>query len=487
MEAKPTGRTGEKTEPQAAPQAEPQATPRPAPKPTTLSSRIFRVILLIVLVVVVLCGALMAWALYDAVTDKEQYALRNSLYFIEQGLPQSSQTADRTAYITSLGSEEIRVTWIAQDGAVLYDSRTPDPSTMDNHADREEVVEAKTSGEGQSIRYSDTFFEVTYYHALRLDDGTILRLSASRASALSGLQDLVIPGILAIIGIVLAAVLIAQWIARRTIAPLNEIDLDAPLQGDAYTEFEPLLTRINEQRRQIEQQAKAVEESRRTFIANASHELKTPLTVISGYAELLKDDLVAPEDLKQISTLIFEEAGYMQGLVDDILVLSRLDEYTATGDTSDHAAPVDLARISADVLLRLSPFAEQSDVSTALTCIGDMRIMGIEKIIAGIIYNLCENAIRYNRPGGSMTIEISETDDGVSLAVTDTGIGIAPEDQSRVFERFYRVDKTHSRETGGTGLGLAIVKHGAFYHRANITLESTPNEGTTITLHFPRA
>ena len=454
------------------------------PETGTLASRILRAILLVVLAVVVLCAALMAWVLYDTVNIREQHELRNELLLIEEGLPQAK---DRAAYLSSLGTNDIRVTWIAQDGTVLYDSLYADSSALDNHRNRPEIAEALAKGEGQSSRFSDTLDEVAYYHALRLDDGTVLRLSSTRDSVLSVLSDLVMPGALAVIALVIAVVFIARGIARRTMIPLNEIDLDAPSQNEMYEELEPLLTRISEQRKQLDAHMKEAEENRRALVANVSHELKTPLTVISGYAELLKDGIVNPEDIQQVSTLIHEEAGYMRTLVDDLLTLAKLDEYTSTGNTTDHAVPVDLASLSADILARLAPFAEQNEVITKLTCSGDVKVLGIEKILTSVIYNLCENGIRYNRHGGLLTIDIAGLDDEVCLTVSDTGIGIALEDQPHVFERFYRVDQTHSRETGGTGLGLAIVKHGALYHRATITLESVLGQGTTVKVVFPRA
>ncbi|MCL1847413.1 MAG: ATP-binding protein [Coriobacteriia bacterium] len=453
----------------------------------TLSSRILRAILLVSLVTAAICSATAIWALYDTIGVKEQRDLRNSLLLIEQGLPQgASQDANRTAYLSSLGTEEIRVTWIAADGTVLYDSRSENAALMDSHADRPEVIEALAKGEGSSSRLSATYSEVTYYHALRLDDGTVLRLSSAHNTAFSVLSRLVIPGILLFIVVVLAAVLISQWIARRTIAPLNDINLDDPLQDEMYFELEPLLKRIEEQRERIQRQTREVEEQRRAFVSNVSHELKTPLTVIAGYAELLKAGSVEPQDVPEVSALIFEEAGYMRGLVDDVLALSQLDEYTATGNTTTHALRVDLATVAGDVLARLAPFAEQNQVLVDLVCTGDTTIYGLERVLTGIVYNLSENAIRYNRPDGEVRIELSGNADEVSLMVADTGIGIADEEQPRVFERFYRVDQAHSRESGGTGLGLAIVKHGAFYHRASITLESRLDEGTTITVRFPR-
>ena len=449
----------------------------------TLSSRILRAIILVSLACAVLCCAIAFWALYDTIATKEQRDLRNSLLLIEQGMPQN---ADRAAYLTSLGTTEIRVTWIDKNGTVLYDSRSTDVSQMANHADRPEVIDAQAQGEGESSRFSATYSEVTYYHALRLDDGTVLRLSSAHNTAFSVLSRLVIPGILIFIVLVLAALSISQWIARRTIAPLNDIDLDNPLQDEVYYELEPLLKRIDEQRLRIQQQAREVEEQRRAFVSNVSHELKTPLTVIAGYAELLETGSVQPQDVKEVSTLIFEEAGYMRGLVDDVLVLAMLDEYTATGNTESHAMLVDLAQIAGDVLARLLPFAQQNEVQIDLVCSGDVSVFGLKRVLTGIVYNLAENAIRYNRPGGETRIELVGDDEEVCLIVSDTGIGIAPDEQARVFERFYRVDKTHSRQSGGTGLGLAIVKHGALYHGATLSLESQPAQGTTITVHFPR-
>jgi len=234
------------------------------------------------------------------------------------------------------------------------------------------------------------------------------------------------------------------------------------------------------------QQADEIQEARRAFTANVSHELKTPLTVISGYAELLKDDRVRPEDITAVSSVIFEEAGYMLNLVNDILTLSQLDEYIATDNTSAHLVPVDLVDLSEEVLTQLEPFAIHNQVSCKLNNSGDTTVMGIKRLLISVLYNLCENAIRYNVAGGSMSVEVEGLEDKVRLMVTDTGQGIPEEVQPRVFERFYRIDSAHSRHLGGTGLGLAIVKHGAQYHKATLSLESTPNSGTQVTVEFPR-
>ncbi|MCL2529104.1 MAG: ATP-binding protein [Coriobacteriia bacterium] len=234
------------------------------------------------------------------------------------------------------------------------------------------------------------------------------------------------------------------------------------------------------------QQADEIQEARRAFTANVSHELKTPLTVISGYSELLKDGNVRQEDITDVSTVVFEEACYMLNLVDDILSLSQLDEYIATDNTSAHLAPVDLVQLAEGVLAQLEPFAKQNHVKCQLNSTGDTTIMGIKRLLVSVIYNLCENSIRYNVPGGSMSVNIEGLSDKVRLEVVDTGLGIPKEAQPRVFERFYRIDSAHSRHLGGTGLGLAIVKHGAQYHKATLSLESKPLEGTQVTVEFPR-
>jgi len=235
-----------------------------------------------------------------------------------------------------------------------------------------------------------------------------------------------------------------------------------------------------------EEQFDEAQEARRAFTANVSHELKTPLTVILGYAELLKGGFVKTGDIVEVSSVIYEEAEYMLSLVDDILYLSQLDEYNTTGNTSAHAVSVDLAEVARGVLARLEPYANQNDIECILDIMGDVNVTGIKRLLTGIVYNLCENAVRYNSPGGSVQVNIEGSDDSVRLTVTDSGLGIAEPDQPRVFERFYRVDQAHSRHSGGTGLGLAIVKHGVQYHHASLSLESKQGEGTTITILFPR-
>ena len=229
-----------------------------------------------------------------------------------------------------------------------------------------------------------------------------------------------------------------------------------------------------------------LEEARRAFTANVSHELKTPLTVISGYAELLKAGMVNPQDITEVSAVILEEAKYMLSLVNDVLTLAQLDEFTATGNTKAHLTEVDLTVVVTEVFEQLKPFATHNEVICEIDTSGNTRILAIKRLLTSIVYNLCENAIRYNKPGGSVQVVIEGLSETVRLVVIDSGHGIPLEEQPRVFERFYRIDAAHSRESGGTGLGLAIVKHGALYHNATLTLESEPAKGTKVTVEFPR-
>ena len=495
------------------------------------------------------------------------------------------------AYLMEGLSDENRITWVAADGTVLFDNRE-NPANMANHADREEIHEAMMLGHGMAVRHSDTLAERTIYYALRLGDGSVLRLATAQNST----WVLVLQTLQPMLLVMILAFCLALWLAGRLslqlVEPINAIDLSNPNDEEAYEELAPLIGKIHSQNRQIQRQVETLrqrqeefdaitehmsegllvidretrvlsynaaalrllrttgpaqegdsvlalnresgfrrcveevltgrrceelleredsacrvmanpveqdgkltgavlivldvtekeqrETLRREFTANVSHELKTPLTSILGTAEILKNGLVRSEDVGHFAGNIHREAQRLIGLVNDIIKLSRLDE----GNPSAQWETVSLQQVTKSVLEQLAVAAERKGVVLAVqgSC-GNVR--GVPQIVEEIIYNLCDNAVAYNHPGGSVTVTLSSTAEGEQVQVADTGIGIPQEVQSRVFERFYRVDKSHS--SGGTGLGLSIVKHGAAYLGARVELESQPGKGSTFTLTFSRS
>lgn len=368
-----------------------------------------------------------------------------------------------------------RITWISAEGTVLYDS-TEDEHTFENHKNRPEVKKAFAKGEGEDIRKSDTIGEEMCYYAEKMPDGTVLRVSRTMNSAMkSAFHILPFMIFLALIMIV-TAWLLSKWQIERLIRPINTLDLENPLEQEMYPELQPLLERIEQSNKEKE----AVAAMRREFSANVSHELKTPLTSISGYAEIMKDGLVRPEDMQHFSEKIYQETSRLITLVEDIIKLSRLDE----GRVELEKEEVDLYELSREIISRLAPQAAKNRVRLELT--GEsVKYTGIRQILDEMIYNITENAIKYNNPGGKVSVWAGNTLQGKKVVVTDNGIGI-PEDQiDRIFERFYRVDKSHSKERGGTGLGLSIVKHGVMLHHGEVHVESKLGEGTRIELVFP--
>ena len=368
-----------------------------------------------------------------------------------------------------------RITWISAEGTVLYDS-TEDEHTFENHKNRPEVKKAFAKGEGEDIRKSDTIGEEMCYYAEKMPDGTVLRVSRTMNSAMkSAFHILPFMIFLALIMIV-TAWLLSKWQIECLIRPINTLDLENPLEQEMYPELQPLLERIEQSNKEKE----AVAAMRREFSANVSHELKTPLTSISGYAEIMKDGLVRPEDMQHFSEKIYQEASRLITLVEDIIKLSRLEE----GRVELEKEEVDLYELSREIISRLAPQAAKNRVRLELT--GEsVKYTGIRQILDEMIYNITENAIKYNNPGGKVSVWAGNTLQGKKVVVTDNGIGI-PEDQiDRIFERFYRVDKSHSKERGGTGLGLSIVKHGVILHHGEVHVESKLGEGTRIELVFP--
>ena len=368
-----------------------------------------------------------------------------------------------------------RITWISAEGTVLYDS-TEDEHTFENHKNRPEVKKAFAKGEGEDIRKSDTIGEEMCYYAEKMPDGTVLRVSRTMNSAMKSAFHILPFMIFLALVMIVTAWLLSKWQIERLIRPINTLDLENPLEQEMYPELQPLLERIEQSNKEKE----AVAAMRREFSANVSHELKTPLTSISGYAEIMKDGLVRPEDMQHFSEKIYQEASRLITLVEDIIKLSRLDE----GRVELEKEEVDLYELSREIISRLAPQAVKNLVRLELT--GEsVKYTGIRQILDEMIYNITENAIKYNNPGGRVSVWAGNTLQGKKVVVTDNGIGI-PEDQiDRIFERFYRVDKSHSKERGGTGLGLSIVKHGVMLHHGEVHVESKLGEGTRIELVFP--
>lgn len=492
-------------------------------------------------------------------------------------------------YISNFDGDDKRITLVAADGTVLVDT-SADVSTLDNHADRQEIKQAISDGYGTSTRYSDTMMKNTVYFAKRLSDGTVLRVSATQDSVFVLLLSLVYPLSIIIIVALIISLIISHRVSKSIIKPINELDLDNPAGNEAYEELTPLLKKISVQKRTIEKQVRAArqkqeefnlitenmsegllvidssanvlsynkaavhllqidniknggsalifnrtkgfrelveqvllgsraekeishdesvyslianpvyegeavigaviviidvtesvrrEQLRREFTSNVSHELKTPLTSISGFAEMMKSGGTPDDTVVDFSASIYDEAQRLITLVSDIIKISELDENPSLFEKCE----IDLYALSQSVIKSLKPLADKQNIS--LNLIGDTAyVWGTPKIIDEMIYNLCDNAIKYNKPSGTVDIIINTTDTKINLTVRDTGIGIPNAEQSRVFERFYRVDKSHSKQVGGTGLGLAIVKHAAAYTGAEISLESQENVGTTVTVSF---
>ncbi|MBQ8494716.1 MAG: PAS domain S-box protein [Clostridia bacterium] len=553
-----------------------------------MTKRIFRAIFVVAVAVFVASLVLIMGVLYGYFSDVQRDQLSTQVDLAAQGI-----THEGEAYFEGFHSgDDYRITWIAADGTVMYDSWL-EPQKMENHIEREEVKQALELGYGESTRYSASTMQRSLYAARRLDDGTVVRLSIAHQSILLLLLGMIQPICLIMAVAVVLSLVLASRLAKGIVKPLNELDLDRPLSNKEYAELTPLLRRIDNQQIQLRQQAydlqrkqdewealtadmteglvllnekgniltintsakkilgadlrsvgkfiltvcdqpelqealysaqtgqrcekivklngaeyqldaspvishgavsgvvlllfdvterRQAEKLRREFTANVSHELKTPLHAISGYAELMKNGMVKQEDIGTFSGRIYTEAHRMIRLIEDIIHLSHLDE--GAGDMQTER--VDLLALVTETLDELQPQAIAAGIT--LSVAGEpAELTGVPQLIRGIVHNLCDNAIKYNRPGGSVTVTVAETGQGVTLSVADTGIGIPPKHQSRVFERFYRVDKSHSKEVGGTGLGLSIVKHAVQVLGATLELESTVGVGSTFTVTFPKA
>lgn len=374
--------------------------------------------------------------------------------------------------------KDLRITKIDSDGIVLFDNNA-DIGEMDNHAYRPEIEQAKEKSFGQCVRRSDTLNRNTFYYAINLDDGKILR-AAHDAASIFGIINNIIPIIILVFLVILLIIIIcARFITSRLIQPIinltnytNDIGCSQPI----YTELLPFINTIRMQHEDILKNAKM----RQDFTANVSHELKTPLTAISGYAELIENDLCNTDEIIHFSKEIRHNSQRLLSLINDIIKLSELDNM----DDKSSFEFFDLYDVVSKCIDMLKVTAMKNEVSLFLEKSDDIKINANREMITELVYNLCDNAIRYNNKNGRVDIYIKNIDGKKTFIVSDSGIGIAPEHQERIFERFYRVDKSRSRQTGGTGLGLAIVKHIVSLHNASINLESKLGEGTKITIVF---
>lgn len=457
----------------------------------TLSHRVFATVFFCAMAVIVAFTVLGAFFVQNTLADAASANLSQETELIAAAL---NEQQEPIAFLRSLDREDLRITLINKDGSVAYDNEAP-PSMLPNHGDRPEVVKAFESGSGSAERASSTLDEIMLYRAVRLNNGQVVRLAQAQPGIAAILMSLVAPMLLIAAAGAVLSFFLARRESRAIIEPLQEVDLDHPRRSyeHAYAEMVPMLERIESQRQELKRQMAVLADNdrmRREFTANITHELKTPLTAISGYAELIANGMVEGEDdLRNFGGRIYREAGRLAALVNDILTLSNLDEAERASEGEavpiGSTEPIELSRAILTVEQRLEQVARQSDVTIGHET-KPVVIEGVPRLIDELIYNLASNAIRYNRPDGTVTLCCGTNDEGHPyLSVADTGIGIAPEEQGKVFERFYRVDKSRSKARGGTGLGLAIVKHAALYHHASIDLSSEPGVGTTITVTFP--
>ena len=438
-----------------------------------MKEKIQRSMILIIATTLLIAYAITTLVVYHHTMNIMETQIRQEADYIYAAIKISGES-----YVDVLDSVEknTRITLIDEQGNVHYDSSKTTGAELENHKNRPEVKEAMQSGSGQDVRKSNTVGKEMFYYAVKLPDGNILRVSKSVDSSLRTAIMILPPmGVIAVVMLLFAWAL-SRWQVAKLIKPINELDLNDPLQNDVYEELTPLLKRIDQQNKEKD----AIANMRKEFSANVSHELKTPLTSISGYAEIMKSGLVKPEDMPRFSERIYQEASRLITLVEDIIKLSKLDEEKVELEKE----MVDLYQLTREICNRLSPQLTARNIHVEVT--GEhAKVYGVRQVLDEMLYNICENAIKYNKEGGSIKIWVGNTLQGKKVIVRDTGIGIPEDQKDRIFERFYRVDKSHSKETGGTGLGLSIVKHGAILHNAEVHVESTLGKGTRMELLFP--
>lgn len=444
-----------------------------------MKQKILRHTCLLIVVSVILTFLAASLVMYQKYNDDLKQSVRDDAVYIKDGIQKMGEQ-----YLKDNPGEEtaVRITLLDPSGKVLYDSME-DESKMQNHSNRPEFIKAQKNGYAETVRYSETLSKQNFYCAQKLENGNILRVGRTTDSVFSTMiSSLAIMGILLLIILALAFILVQKQ-TRDLIEPINTLDLENPLKNVVYEELRPLLGRVDQQNKQILQQMSELKEAeavRREFTANVSHELKTPLMSISGYAELMMNGMVPPDKLQEFSGRIYHEASRLSTLVSDIIQLSRLDEKS----NDMPFEKVDIYEMAEDIVVHLERAAERKNIHISLNGEKSVTVKGVRQVLYEMLYNIADNAIRYTGEDGEVKIIIGRVGSHAYYRVEDNGIGISENEQKRIFERFYRVDKSHSRETGGTGLGLSIVKHGAILHDAKIVLDSEPGKGTKMELVF---
>ena len=445
-----------------------------------MNKKIFNAIWIVAIVVFLASLIFIMGVSYNYFSGVQLKQLKTEAELASQGVSMSG-----LEYLNSLEAKDYRITWIDADGTVLFDNAV-NANEMENHMEREEIKEALADGYGESVRYSNTLSDKQLYSAIRLSDGSVIRLSSVQMAVWTLLMGFAQPICFVILIALALSFVLASRLTKRILTPINSIDPDDPLQHideEEYKEIAPLLRRIQSQNEQLKRDQKEIEKAaliRQEFTANVSHELKTPLHAISGYAELLENEMVKEEDIKPFAGKIREESTRMTKLVEDIIDLTKLDN----GGVEMKWEDCDLYRIAENAVDSLEAPATALDVEVTVDG-SEAPIRAIPQLLYSIVYNLCDNGIKYNHSGGKVEVDVQQTPHNTVLRVKDTGIGIPEESRERIFERFYRVDKSLSKEVGGTGLGLSIVKHAVLVHGGKIKVNSEVGKGTEFIVSLP--
>lgn len=440
-----------------------------------MKKKIFSVIISLVVGVIILISGVVTFSFSSIYEKNSIKELQNEAALIIKGYEESD-----LEYLNSLSDINLRVNLINFDGEVIFDNKT-DAETLENHSSREEFVEALNSSYGESKRESTSLLKTYYYVAYKVENRIILRVAKEVDSIFYILLNNLWPLYLTALICIIVSIVLAIVLSKKLVTPINNIDLENPLANNKYKEIEPLLVKIETQKNElIHENDEVIKASkiRQEFTSNVSHELKTPLHIISGYAELIKEGIATADDSKEFATKIYKEADRMSKLVEDIMKISKLEDSSDVNKTD-----LCLKEIIIKVVDSLSIEAKKNKVKFE-TNLEDLHLYADYESIYSIIFNLVDNAIKYNKKNGKVFINLYCKDNKIFIQVKDTGIGIPSTDLERIFERFYRIDKSRSKEIGGTGLGLAIVKHSVILNKGTIKVESEEKNGTIFTVIF---